>query len=187
MDRLRGLVASLALSLLVGCHLTGDLPVDLGEGHGRVDRTFTASLPNSVRATLGALDDLEIHPKGGTVRANDAVSNLGKPGWATATNDDFFPDNEAFHDLFDAQRLSVKGADPIPFAPILMAYKGETGDGRAVSVVVRSQPPEALRTQVMARIGREGDAALCQQLLDRIAERLNAMPTPQPALPTLPK
>ncbi len=103
MDRLRGLVASLALSLLVGCHLTGELPVDLGEGHGRVDRTFTASLPNSVRATLGCARRRGRPAQRGarsgpTTPPPTSASRAGRPRPTT----DFFPDNDAFRDLFDA-------------------------------------------------------------------------------------
>ena len=192
MRRLRGKVAWIALVLLAGgagCHLTGGVPADLGEGHGRVDRTFATNLGTAIQATLGALDDLEVRPKGGTVRANDAVSDLGKPGWASATNTEFFRDDQSYRDLFERQLLSIKGADPIHFAPILMTYKGEAKDGRVVSVVIRSQPPDATQTLIMTRLGRDGDEAWSQQLLGRVGDRLNLLPQQAPnpaATPTAP-
>ena len=66
--------ALLLASGLAGCHLTGAMPVDLDPGHGRVDRTYATSLGGSVRATLDALDDLEVAPKSMTIRANEHVS-----------------------------------------------------------------------------------------------------------------
>jgi len=191
MDRLRGMVAWIALLGFVGlagCHLTGALPVDLGEGHGRVDRTYSASLGNSVRATIEALDELGVHPKGLSVRAMEAVSDIGKPGWKAETNAEYFPDDQSFHDLFDKHQLSVAGAESSPFNPVLVTYKGETPDGRAISVVVRAQPPDASQTMIMTRVDRDGDGVWGRKLLDQVGERLNLLPPPpaDPALPALP-
>ena len=180
---------------LVGCHLTGGMPADLGTGHGRVDRTFAAPLSRSVRATIDALDELNVHPKGLSVRAMEAVSDIGKPGWAAETNAEFFPDDQSFHELFDDHVLNVKGAQPVPFNPVLVTYKGETEDGRPVSVVVRAQPPDATRTMVMVRVGRDGDEANGRKLLDQVTGRMpgtdvppsdNPPASPPADLPALP-
>jgi len=187
MHLIRGMDAWIALSMLVGvagCHLTGGLPANLGEGHGRVDRSFSTGLSQSVRATIDALDDLKVSPKDLSVRAIDAVSEVGKPGWVSATNAEYFPDNQAFRDLFDKHKLSVEGAEPTPFNPVQLTYRGETEDGRSVSVIVRSQPPDASQTLLMTRVGRGGDEALSRKLLDRIAERLTESATV--GLPKLP-
>jgi len=181
MRRLCGKGGLITLTLLVGgvgCHLTGALPVDLGEGHGRVDRTYSASLGNSVRATIEALDELGVHPKGLSVRAMEAVSDIGKPGWKAETNAEYFPDDQSFHDLFDKHQLSVAGAEPSPFNPVLVTYQGETPDGRAISVVVRAQPPDASQTMIMTRVGRDGDGVWGRKLLDQVGERLNLLPPP---------
>ena len=188
MPRLNRVIVALVLAVppgLVGCHLTRATPADLGPGRGRVDRTFSASLANSVRAAIDALDDLEVHPKNITIRANESASDIGEPGWDAQTNSEYFPDDASFHDLFDAQRLTVAGSDPVPFAPILMSYRGVTADGLAVNIIVRSQPPDARQTIVMARVGREGDEDLAKKLVDRIDERLKLLPG-QPATTDLP-
>ena len=187
MHRSRGMDAWIALSMLVGvagCHLTGGLSANLGEGHGRVDRTFSTGLGQSVRAMIDALDDLKVSPKDMSVRAIDAVSEVGKPGWASATNAEYFPDNQAFRDLFDKHKLSVEGAEPTPFNPAQVTYRGETEDGRSVNVIVRSQPPDASQTLIMARVGRNGDEAWSRKLLDRVAERLKE--STKVGLPQLP-
>ncbi len=179
MQRSHGTAAWIALSLLLGaagCHLTGGLPVDLPEGHGRVDRTYSASLGHSVRAAIDSLDELKVRPKHASVRAIDAVSDVGEPGWAAETNAEYFPDNQAFRDLFDKHKLSINGAEPTRFNPALVNYKGETEDGRSVVVIVRAQPPDASQTLVMTRVGHNGDEAWSRKLLDRITERLNGLP-----------
>ncbi len=177
MHRLRGMAAWLVLSITVGaagCHLTGALPVDLPEGHGRVDRTYSSSLSQSVRAAIDSLDDLKVRPKHASVRAIDAVSDVGEAGWAEQTNAEYFPDNAAYRDLFDKHKMSLEGSEPIRFNPALVTYRGETQDGRSVSVIVRSQPPDASQTLVMTKVGHGGDEAWSRKLLDRIAERLKA-------------
>lgn len=166
----------LLLAGLAGCHLTGGMPVDLDPGRGRVDRTFIVGLGRAVRATLDALDDLEVAPKALTIRANDSASEQGGPKWQGQSNAEFLPDDASFRDLFEFQRMNVEGQGPIPFAPILVSYKGELRDGRDVVVVVRSLPPEARETRIMARIGRNGDEALGRKLIDDIAERLDRLP-----------
>ena len=172
---------------LAGCHLTGGKLGDIGEGHGRVDRTFAAPLGRSTRAMIDALDELDVHPKGLSVRAMDSVSDIGKPGWASETNAEFFPDDLAFHELFDEHRLNIKGGtEPVPFNPVLVTYTGETADGRLVSVMVRAQPPDASQTLIMTRIGRSGDEPGSRKLLDRIAERMPGTAVTAPALKAAP-
>ena len=190
MHRLHGPAAWIALSVLLGaagCHLTGGLPSTLSDGHGRVDRAYKASLARSVRAVISTLDDLKVKPKDLAIRAIDAVSDQGPPGWAAATNSDYFPDNESFHDLFDKHRLNVAGAEPTPFNPVQVTYKGETEDGRSVAIIVRSQPPDASETLIMTRVGREGDDAWSRKFLDLVTERLPGSTKPAAdALPALP-
>ena len=184
--RARAALVLVVTFAVAGCHLTGGSPADLGPGRGRVDRTFPVSLANSVRGMIDTLDDLQVRPKNITIRANEAASNLGKPAWNAQTNSEYFPDDASFHDLFDAQRLTVKGAEPVPFAPILMSYQGETEDGLAVNIVVRSQPPDAAQTMIMARVGHDGDEALARQIIDKVATRLARFTPAPPALPALP-
>ena len=191
MTGLRRPIPSLAVALVLaigvmGCHLTGGLPVELSSGHGRVDRTFTASLGNSVQAAVSALDDLGVHPKEASVRAVDAVSDIGAPGWPTQTNAEYIPDDQAFRNLFDQHLLAVPNSEPTRFNPILVTYKGETVDGQTVTVIVRAQPPDASQTMVMTRVGRSDEVA-GKKLIVRIAERLKeqtkAAPAPTPATP----
>lgn len=188
--RRRTIAPLLALAVaagVAGCHLTSKLPAEIEPGKGRVDRTFGAGLAESIRATLSALDELAVKPKGITIRANDRSTDLDKPGWASQTNDEYFPDDSSFRDLFERQRLAVLGSEPIPFAPILISYRGETEDHRPVAVVVRLVPPDALRTEVQARVGREGDEANGRKLLDQIAGHLpKSASEPTPAAPAPP-
>lgn len=180
MTRFLQIIPIVVVAGLAGCHLTGagegGMPADLEAGRGRVEKTYTASLGQSVRATLDALDELDVKPLDGTIRANESASQLGKAKWVGQTNAEYLPDDSSFHDLFERQRLSVAGSDPIPFAPILMAYKGEIKPGQAVIVIVRSVPPDARQTQVMTRVGRDGDEAWSRQFLDKVSAHL-----PQPA------
>lgn len=164
---------------IVGCHLPGNMPVELSPGRGRVDRTFTASLGNSVQAAVGALDDLGIHPKEASVRAVDAVSNIGPPGWESETNAEYIPDDAAFRNLFDQHLLVVAGQEPSRFNPVLVTYKGVTVDGESVTVIVRAQPPDATQTMVMTRVGRSGDEVAGRKIIDRIEARLKEA-TPKP-------
>lgn len=168
---------------LAGCHLPGGLPMELGPGRGRVDRTYPASLSHSVRATIAALDDLGVHPKGLIVRAIDASSDIGKPGWKDETNAEYLPDNQSYRDLFDLHRMSGTSEESIPFNPVLITYQGETAEGQAVHVVVRSEPPDASKTLIMTRVGRDGDEGWSGKLLDRVADHLKEK---APALPALP-
>ena len=190
MTGLPRMVPIAALILLAGCHLTSQdgLPADLGVGRGRVDRQYVAGLGQAVRATLTVLDELEVRPVNGIIRSNDGASVLGKAKWAGQTNSEYLPDDASFHDLFDRQRLTVANAEPVPFPPLLLAYKGELKGGRSVVVIVRSQPPDAKQTLIMARVGRDGDEAWGKQFLDMVATRLPqpAQPPAAAALPPLP-
>ncbi len=195
MTRFSKLSLILVLLGLAGCHLTGPkssepggkLPADLGEGHGRVDKTYTASLGQSIRATLDVLDELNVKPLDGSIRANDAASPLGKQKWVGQSNAEYLPDDVSFHDLFDRQRLNLPSGETTGFAPILMAYKGEIQDGKSVMVIIRSQPPDATRTQIMARVGRDGDEAWSRSFFDKITAHLpQAAPAPPADLPALP-
>ena len=184
MDRRRGLVAALWLIPLVGlagCHLMGGSASDLGAGRGRVDRTYPASLKHSTRAMIVALDDLRVTPEGGSVRAMTAVSDMGKRGWEGQTNAEFFPENETFHDLFDAHQLNAVGVPTAFFNPVQVSYKGQTAEGKAVNVIVRSQPPDAATTLVMVRVGRDGDEAWGRTFLDKVNAHLEAKGQLQPA------
>ena len=188
MCRFAKLLPIVALVGVVGCHLTGEggLPADLGPGRGRVERTFTANLGQSVRATLAALDELDVKPVNGIIRANDAASVLGKPKWAGQTNSEYLADDESFEDLFYRQRLNVKGQEPSLFAPLLLAYKGELPGGKSVVVIVRSVPPDATKTVIMARVGNDGDEVWGAKFLDTIAFILPKPAEPAPTDPARP-
>ena len=193
MSRFWKLMPIVALLGVAGCHIMGEggLPADLGLGRGRVEQTFTANLGESVRATLAALDEMDVKPVNGIVRANDAASVLGKQKWVGQTNVEYLPDDESFADLFYRQRLNVANQSPSVFAPLLMAYKGQLPGGRSVVVIVRSIPPDATNTVIMTRVGNDGDEAWSRKFLGTVAMLLPDAPagkptTPVSGLPALP-
>ncbi len=178
-----------ALVLLAGCHtMPGkSMPVDLGAGWGRVDRSFAGALGPVCRATLRALDDQVVHPtaisfRSMTVGQTEQASVEVEPPMPP-TNAEFL-DGKLFGTEFFAGHHAMAAAN-IPFDPVLMTYKGETVDGRKVVVIVRSSRFDAERdasTDVMARIGHTGDEHWTRTLLDKVAAHLHRdlVPAPDP-------
>ena len=175
---------------LLGCHTVPGkvMPVDLGAGRGRADRTFAGGLGPVCRATLRALDDQVVHPtaisfrsmaEGQTGQASVEVEPPMPP-----TNAEFL-DGKLFGVEFFAGHRAMADAN-FPFDPVLMTYKGETVDGRKVVVIVRSGRLDARRdggTVVMARIGHAGDEFWGRTLLDKVAGHLRRDPGPPTSTP----
>lgn len=182
-----------ALVVLAGCHtMPGVLPVDLGAGWGRVDRSFAGGLGPVCRATLRALDDQVVHPTALSFRSvgegqnEQAAVDVAAP--LPPTNAEFL-DGKLFGAEFFTGHHKIAGTN-VPFDPVLMTYKGETVDGRKVVVIVRSARLDAERdasTVVMARVGHTGDAVWGRTFLDKVAGHLHRdlVPT-EPTEPTTP-
>ena len=166
--RIAVLAAGLAVAA-IGCQaMKRGLPVELEEGRGRVDRTWTKPFDQVVGALVGALDEHSIAP--------DAVS-LQDTGTALI---EMMQANEKKTNAGLNLGQTLDRASEVygqPFQVRFLTYRGTTTDGRTVHLIARAEPESS---QVMVRVGRNGDEAKATAILDAIATRLDQPPKPAP-------
>ena len=166
---------------LAGCHLVSSPIRDYyGPGLGRVDQSFPATIRPTLVATLGALDDVGVRPVKMTIQnLSDAPQNqVGLEIEPTPTNAGMLPPGERSDDIFVRHQLKVTGAQPEPFLPFFVTYRGKAADGRTVYVTIATKRGDEADNQVTVRIGSRVDEAWCRAFLAKLAARIEPKSTP---------
>ena len=175
---------------LGGCHTLPFLTsADLGSGRGRVDRSFPAGLRTTTLATITALSGLGVRPT-----ALSFTSVTGDPAQQSAVVVTPLPettaellDGKLFKEILFNQKMIGPADQSIPFHPVMMTFKGQGHDGRHLVVIVQSRRFEAAddkETLVTVRVGPLGDHAWSQDLLDKVAARIEG-PQASAAVPVV--
>ncbi len=206
----RMMTVALLAGGVAGCHFPADRWVGNPErlnagGAGRAETTAknsggapapaapaAADFYPTVRATLAALDDMQVRPEALTIENGAQADRPLRSGdlAGAASNAALLPaDQPATREIFGNHRLPTTrpGAPVVRFDPVGLDYHGQGGDGRPVAVVVRTSAADAggPGLDISARIGPDGagDEAWSRAFLARVSARLAEQarpPAPEP-------